>query len=296
MTTPPFVVFLCTVGVFIGLFLMISAFNDSGSPSSDLFRWVGRRWQRLRGHHVGRRAAAAVAAGVLAGLFTGWVAGGILAALAVWALPTVWGSGADHQRRVARIEAIAVWTEMLRDTLSAAAGLEQALLASAPIAPDAIRADVQALARRIHRGDALADALQDLAHSLDDPTGDLVVSALLMAAGHPARQLADLLGELAVQAREQVSMRLRVEAGRARTRTTVRLIVGTTLVLVVGMVVFNRGYLAPYDSLLGQGVLLVVGGLFAVSFWWLDRMARQDDGPERVLTNLSAIHREGDQS
>jgi tight adherence protein B len=185
-----------------------------------------------------------------------------------------------------------VWTEMLRDTLSAAAGLEQALLASATIAPEAIREDIQALARRIQHGDALADALQHLPSDLDDPTGDLVLSALLMAAGHPARQLADLLGELAVQAREQVSMRLRIEAGRARTRTTVRLIVGTTLALVVGMVVFNRAYLAPYDSLLGQGVLLIVGGLFAVSFWWLDRMARLHDTPERVLTNLSAMHRE----
>ena len=43
-------------------------------------------------------------------------------------------------------------------------------------------------------------------------------------------------------------MRLRVEAGRARTRTSVKVIIGVTSALVVGLALFNRGYLAPYDT------------------------------------------------
>ena len=64
------------------------------------------------------------------------------------ALPRVLGRDPEHARRVARIEAVATWTEMLRDTLSAAAGLEQAILATAPLAPVAIRGEITELAAR----------------------------------------------------------------------------------------------------------------------------------------------------
>ena len=37
---------------------------------------------------------------------------------------------------------------------------------------------------------------------------------------------------------------------------------------------FNRGYLAPYDTAVGQLVLVLVGGLFAAAFVWLARMTR----------------------
>jgi tight adherence protein B len=40
------------------------------------------------------------------------------------------------------------------------------------------------------------------------------------------------------------------------------------------LAVLNRGYLAPYDSAVGQLVLLLVSGLFAAAFWWLARMTR----------------------
>ena len=74
-------------------------------------------------------------------------------------------------------------------------------------------------------------------------------------------------------AREQASLRMRVQVGRARTRTSVRVIVGTTLGFATAMVLLDRPYLAAYDSLTGQVMLLVVGVLFAVGFAWLARIA-----------------------
>ena len=50
-------------------------------------------------------------------------------------------------------------------------------------------------------------------------------------------------------------MRLRVEAGRARTRTSVRVIVGVTIALAFTLALLNQNYLEPYDSSLGQLVL-----------------------------------------
>lgn len=259
--------------------------NGSGWLSSRLKTWLVQHRDRKQ---VARFAGAAVI-GLAVGYVTGWVVGAILTTFAVVGMPRVLGSNADHKGNLERIEAIAGWTEMLRDTLVAAAGLEQAILATAPVAPAAIRDEITDLAGRLERGERLTPALRNLADRLHDPTADLVISALILAAEHQARQLAGLLGELAGEAREQASMRMRVESGRARTRTSVRVIVITTLTFATGLVLLNRGYLAPYDSTLGQVMLLLVGTLFAVAFTWLARIARIR-GAERFLTELTAIH------
>ncbi|GAA1020487.1 hypothetical protein GCM10009565_09280 [Amycolatopsis albidoflavus] len=222
---------------------------------------------------AGPRSSRCAGAGVLTGVVTGWIVGAVLAAAAAWFLPRLVGPDRTHRRRVARIEAIASWTEMLRDVLSAAAGLEQAVLATAPLAPAAIRGEVATLAARLESGQRLAPALRALARELDDPTADLVLAALVLAAERQAHQLGDLLGSLAATARGQAAMRMRVETGRARTRTSVRVIVATTLAFAAGVVLFNRAYLDVYDTATGQAVLLLIGALFAAGFAWLARIA-----------------------
>jgi Flp pilus assembly protein TadB len=121
-----------------------------------------------------------------------------------------------------------------------------------------------------------------------DPTCDLVVAALLLAAEHQASRLGELLGTLATTARDQATMRLRVEAGRARTRTSVKLIVGITLGLALFLAVLNHGYLTPYGSGVGQLVLLLVGGLFAAAFAWLAKMTRPAEPARFLAVQLTA--------
>lgn len=227
---------------------------------------------------------------MVAGVLTGWVVGAVLAGLAAWALPGTLRRDPEHARRIARIEAIATWTEMLRDTLAAAAGLEQAILATASISPAAVRREITSLATRLESGDRLGVALRVLADELSDATADLVISSLVLASEQQARQLGPLLGSLAQAAREQAAMRMRVEVGRARIRTSVRVIVGTTLVFVVGLVLLDRSYLVAYDSTLGQLMLLVVGTLFAAGFSWLARIARVSEAIRflTLATDLAA--------
>lgn len=274
----------------LGLLLVVLGLRqrDDTEPTvqrglAALVRWTG--WHRAGGV---RRIAVATGLAVGVGGLTGWPVGGVLAAGLAWWLPRLVGPDTAHTRTLAHIEAIATWTEMLRDTLSAAAGLEQAVAATARTAPDAIRVEVTRLATRVERGSRLSDALAAFAQELADPTGDLVVAALVMAAQRNARQLTDLLGLLATTAREQASMRLRIASGRARVRTSVRVIVVVTLVMAAGLVFLNRGYLAPYDDVLGQVVLLAVGGLFFTAFTWLTRMSIVDEAP-RLLTDLGAV-------
>jgi tight adherence protein B len=262
---------LLGLGAGVGLLLVITGWRGV-DPQRPRRRWV--RW-----HPPGPRdqwvvrVGAAVAVGVLTGVVTGWMVGAVLAGLACWALPSMVGRDPRHARQVERIEAIATWTEMLRDTLAAAAGLEQAILATAPLAPAAIRPQISDLAARLGNGERLAPSLRTLACQLADPTGDLVIASLVLAAEHQARALGELLGSLALAAREQASLRIRVQAGRARTRTSVRVIVGTTLSFAGAVVLLDRPYLAAYDSVTGQLMLLVIGALFAVGFAWLARIA-----------------------
>ena len=51
--------------------------------------------------------------------------------------------------------------------------------------------------------------------------------------------------------------------------------VGERVVDVVGgLLAFDRDYLAPYDSAIGQAMLLVIAATFAASFAAMERMGR----------------------
>ncbi len=270
-------------GVGLGLAAIIAGLRGAPPPR------LPRRLRPGPGGAIGRldrgmlRIGLAVGAGVLVGAITRWPVGALLAAGAGAFLPDLAGGQAAPRAAVARAEAMAAWAEMLRDTLAGAAGLEQAIVATAPVAPGPIRPQVLALATHLERpGTRLAPALHAFADELDDPTADLVVAALVLSSQRQARRLGELLGALARAARDDATMRLRVEAGRARTRTSARVVVGVTLAMAVGLVVLNRGYLAPYDSAFGQLILAGVGGLFGAAFWWLGRMARVQT-PQRLL-------------
>ena len=258
---------LCGAGVGLGLVLALAGWRGVDLPRRSPSRLVPKV------ERVNLRLGLAVGAGALVGAATGWPVGAILAALAGWGAPSLLTGTKAAQAGVARIEAIAGWAEMLRDTMAGAAGLEQAIAATPTVAPLPIRVEVVTLVARLEHG-RLAPALRAFADDVNDPTCDLVVAALVLAAEHQAQRLGELLGSLAQAARDQATMRLRVEAGRVRTRTSVKVIVGVTGGLVLGLAVFNRGFLAPYDTATGQLVLVLVGGVFATAFVWLARMTR----------------------
>ena len=223
-------------------------------------------------------AAATVAALAILAV-TGWpVAAAATFATVVYGRRLV-GGNAERATSIARTQAIASWTEMIRDNMAGAASLEQALMATGHLAPDPIAAEVHRFSRRLE-DTALPDALALLCDELNHPSADLVVAALANAARMEGRDLGPLLSRLAESIRGDVRMRLRVEVGRARIRTSVRIVMGVTVLTTVFMYLFSRPLLDVYDTPTGQLWLLVVLAIFGLGGWMLGHYS-QVEMPER---------------
>ncbi|MEV0591854.1 type II secretion system F family protein [Nonomuraea cavernae] len=228
-----------------------------------------------------RGAIAAVVAVVVLAV-TRWPVVAVGSVLLVFAWRGLSGGAAEERAAMRRLEGLAAWTESLRDTIAGAAGLEQAIPSSIRAAAPMLRPHLRALVDRLHTRMALPDALALFADELDDPSADLVVAALILNSKLRGPGLRDVLGALAVSAREELDMRRRVEAERRSTRRSVQIVVITALVFAGLLVVFNPSYVSEYAGLLGQAVLAVVAGLFGAGFAWMRRLARFDK-PTRLL-------------
>ena len=268
-------------GIGAGILLIAAAVRpripvDADAVHEPVLTGLARRFPNL-----GTRVGCAAAAGLVLALVTRWPVG-VVAGVALGFFARDLFAGRTQQRhQTDHTEAIASWTEMLRDTMAAAAGLEQAIITTAPLAPAAIRPEVGGLVTRLQR-ERLGPALAAFGDDLGDPTADLVVSALTLAASGEAQELGELLASLAAAARDSATMRLKVDATRARTRTSVRIITIVTIGMALLLMVLNRTYLTPFDSVTGQIVLLGVFGCFGAAFLWLASMARYV-APERFL-------------
>ncbi|WAE71762.1 type II secretion protein F [Streptomonospora nanhaiensis] len=280
MTTPVLLVAAAGVLLGAGLWLALAslAASGGGSRTSRIPPWRSLLFGRQRP----LRLVAAIVGGLLVWILTGWPVAGVLVAAGCWWGPAVLGPDRGHQEQVDGIEAVAAWTEMLRDLMAGAAGLHQAVAATVPIAPEPVREPVARLADRLRAGGSTQDALRVFADEVDNPTADLVTAALSTAATRHATDLGTLLGTLAEASREQAAMLVRVAASRARLRTSTRIIVGTTVGMAAFLLVINGEYMEPFDGFLGQVVLAGIGALWAGALVWLSRMSRFDLGP-RVL-------------
>lgn len=230
---------------------------------------------------VASRFAAAALVALITLVVTRWPVAAGLAAAATVAAPRLLGGGRARKAAIAKAEAIATWAEATRDTMAAAAGLEEALAATAIAPPEPIAPQVRRLAERLHH-QRLTDALGAFGTELDHPSADLVVAALTIAARMEAAELGSLLSRLAVSIRDDATMRVEVEVGRQRLRTSARIILGTVGATIVMLLVLNRSYLDGYNSPTGQLMLAVVASVLGSGCWLLARMS-QIDLPARFI-------------
>jgi len=231
---------------------------------------------------LGSRIPIAIGVALLVLLLSGW----LVAAVATGALIMFWdalfgGAGAERAA-IAKIEALAAWTESLRDTVAGAVGLEQAIPATAYAASPAIAGDLMTMADRLRVRVPLPAALQRFAEDMDDASADLIIAALILNSRLRGPGLREVLSSLSESARAELDMRQRVNAGRRSTRRSVQIVITVTVVFIAGLALFNPGYVAPYGTPVGQAVMLVVIGFFAAGIFWLRRLSKFET-PARFL-------------
>ena len=276
---------LCFAGLGSGLVLLAAWVR--GIPVKARAPTDRRPGPRRAAARLGPRTAAAIACAIGVGLLTRWPVGLLLGGLLGWTWPRVFSGGRASRQAIARVDAVATWTEMLRGMTASAASIEQAVLATVPVAPPALRAELEKFARRLAvEQPSLPAALRPLADAIDDEIGDLVVAALLVAAS-PSQRIGGLsaqLAELATAAREKATMRMRVLTGQARLHAAARLITLITLAVIAVLLIFDRPFLAPYGTGTGQLALLGISAIFAAAFAGLARLGRQQAGPRLLST------------
>ncbi len=227
------------------------------------------------------RLPVAAGVGAVAWALTGWPALGLGAATATIGLPAMARAGRNAEGQIDRVEAVEEWTRRLADVLAIGVGLEQAIQTAARTAPPPIAAEVATLSARLAARTPTETALRRFADDLDDPTADLVVASLILASRRRGPGVAGALTAIADSVGEEVAARRRIEADRAKPRTTARAVTVITLTIIAAGLL-NRGYTGPYGTFLGQVVLSATLGFFGAALWWMHSMTRSTR-PARLL-------------
>jgi tight adherence protein B len=149
---------LAGAGVGTGLILGFAAVRGSAE-----------RVPRRRNLEWQRRAAVGLATGLVVLVTTRWIAVAAGVGVLVGAWSQLFGAGRSARRGIERLEALAAWTESLRDMVATGAALPEALPASASAVGPAIRPQVDTLIDRLQNREPLTDSLLRFADDVGDP-------------------------------------------------------------------------------------------------------------------------------
>ena len=267
-----------------GLAILVGARRTTASP---LRRRRRRRPARptpvaLRTGWARWRWPVALGAGALVWLVSRWPVAGAIVSATLIGLPVLLGTTQVAAREIDRVEAIEEWTRRLADILLAGVGLEQGITTSLRTCPPPIAPEVTALVARLSARWPTEQALRAFADDLNDAEADLVVAALVLASRRRGPGLARVLTAVADSVADDVAVRRKVEAERAKPRTTARAVTLITLG-VVGAGALNGTYLAPYGDPIGQLVLAIIATGFIGCLAWMRALTLTPPEP-RFLT------------
>lgn len=277
-------------GAVVGLGIYVAVLAVVGLPERDA--GTPRRFADVTLKGASGRLVLGIVVALLTILLTQWVVAGIGLGLLAAFWDQLTGDARAETQGIAQLESLATWTESLRDTIAGAVGLEQAIPATAANAGPSIRSSLNLLVDRLRIREPLAEALLHFADDLDDPSADVICSALVLNARLRGPGLRDVLGALAQSTREELDMRRRIAASRRSIRRSVKLITIIVLAVMGGLAIFNDRYVEPYTSVEGQLVLVVVGVLFAMGLLWMRKLSQPQKLSRFLVVDRSARRRD----
>ncbi len=221
---------------------------------------------------------------------TGWVTAAVIGAAAGAMGPMMWRAPRKRREFTDEIEAYSQWTEQIRDLVAASGSLFEAVTLSAEQAPSLLRPKVRQMAS-IARTLGLPAALDWFAAEMKSPFADRLVLGMKIAWDSGAR-VSEAFESTARAMRAEVEMRRRNEVANARAWTQVVAMIGVTVVSVLFMFVFNKGFFDPFGSLVGQVILLAVGVLIFGNVYWVLKLS-ESGAPVRLLASEESQLAEG---
>ena len=232
---------------------------------------------RLRGRRLeprtGRLAVIGALVGLVVAVSTGWLIAAVVVPVALVGIPSLLTPPASGAQ-IEKLEALEEWARSLSGKLTAGQSLRSALIRSLRSVPAPIGQEVGLLVSRLwDNTTSTEDVLRMFAEDLDDSTGDIVVTNLILAAsGRGQAGLSVALDSLAETVAADVRARRQIAADQAKPRTTARTVTAITL-SVLGVLALTGTYIAPYGTPLGQAVLALLLTAYVATLMWLRRMA-----------------------
>jgi tight adherence protein B len=218
---------------------------------------------------------------LVAQLFLGWgVVSGLGGALGLLG-PYAYYVRRHDRRRAAIQDALVEAIEQLRDAIRTGLSVQEALGGLARTGPEALRGEFSSLTRdaRLLGFDTALAAMRD---RLADPVFDVVACALAINDRLGGRLVSQVLDRLADATRAQLRIEHEVRAHQGRTVLSARIVAAAPLVALIGLRASNPRYLAIFDSLWGQLVLLGCAASIALGYAAMLYLTRLP-GQRRVL-------------
>lgn len=213
---------------------------------------------------------------------------GVIAGGAVVLWPLVAGGGKVERAALAKLDALAQWTESLRDLAQKGAGLESVIPKTVATASDVLAPQLRHLSFRLSVRVPLPEALSLFADEVDDSGADLVVAALALSARQRKGQLSRVLSALSSALRDELEQRTRVMRERNVVRREAAQVAGLSAVLVLGASLFQPPTISGSDSTAAQVLPFVLAAAFFFVFSRVRKLAEPEAEP-RFLSSASEV-------
>jgi Flp pilus assembly protein TadB len=277
-------------GVIVGVVGIVGTTRPPRPPSA-LRRRLRAAWIGSGRSHLKRRArqttlVAAVLAGALTWLLSGLPAAGLIVGLAIPGLPWLFLAGSAEQRAIDKLAAIEQWTRRIADIVANGLGLQAAIVTTASTAPKVIEHEARGLAAGLQAGLTAEMALRRFADEIGDYTCDQVVAPLILHSADRGEGLASVLTDISRSIAAEIEMRSTINAKRAGPRFAVRFLTGMTIVLLL-FGLLNPGYLEPYETFVGQMVLIALALVYIVLMVWARNLSLPEPRARLLLPSAS---------
>lgn len=212
----------------------------------------------------------------------------VIAGAAVVLWPLIVGGGKAERAALAKLDALAQWTESLRDLAQKGAGLESVIPKTIPTAADVLAPSLRHLSFRLSVRVPLPEALSLFADEVDDAGADLVVAALALSARQRKGQLSRVLSALSSALRDELEARTRIMRERNVVRQEAAQVAGLSAVLVFLATLFAAPTLPGSASTAAEVLPFVLAGAFFFVFSRVRKLAEPEAEP-RFLSAASEV-------